>query len=309
MKKAVMFSGQGSQYPLMGIEFLKLKKNEEKIKIANEILNFDVLKALENKNNELNETKYVQPLMVLVSILIFDKFKTITNIDGVLGFSLGEYSALYASEIYSFEDILNIVKIRSELMNEASIKYPGKMAAILNFDLNELEQIVNKVNNNLDKIVTIANYNSRKQLVISGNDEGVEEVINILKDLNVKRIIPLNVSGGFHSKLMYESSEKLYNELLKYNKNKNKYDLYLNTTANKVVVLDLEEELKKQIYSSVLFYQTIEQMIKDGYNTFIEIGPGKVLSNLVKRNYKDVLVYNIENIEDLNNLKEIENGK
>lgn len=304
MKTAIMFSGQGSQYPLMGIELVKLEKNINKIKKAEEILNFKIEDVLKNKNNELSQTKYVQPLMVLVSILLYDEFIINNKVDGLLGFSLGEYSALYASGIYDFETIIKLVKVRSELMEEASDLNPGKMVAVLNFDLTKLEEIVNSINNNEDSIVTIANYNSKSQLVISGNDKGVNKVVDILKTLNVRRVIPLKVSGGFHSKLMFDSSEKLHKYLLTLNKNDNNIPLYLNTTANKLNINELENELKKQMYSPVLFYQSIEQMIKDGYTNFIEIGPGKVLSNLVKRNYKNINVSNIDNYNDLKKWEE-----
>jgi len=300
-----MFSGQGSQYPLMGLDFINLESNKNKIKTANQILGFDVKKALKNINGELEQTKYVQPLMVLVSMLIYDEFKKNHHIDGLTGFSLGEYTALYAAGIYDFETTLKLVKKRSELMEEASINYPGKMAAVLNFDLEKLNKIVNKINNDNDKIVTIANYNSKKQFVISGNEMGINETIKLLKEENVRRIIPLNVSGGFHSKLMYKPSEKLYEYLITLTKTKNKIPIYMNTTADKLIFEKLENELQRQMYSSVYFYQSIEKMIKDGYNTFIEIGPGKVLSNLVKRNYNNINVYNIEYYNDLKKWEEI----
>ncbi|HHT55767.1 MAG TPA: ACP S-malonyltransferase [Acholeplasma sp.] len=304
MKTLLMFSGQGSQYPNMGLDVINLVENKDKIKLAEEILGFNIKTALKNENNELSQTKYTQPLMVLVSILLFDEFKRNFNFDGLLGFSLGEYSALYAANIYDFETIINIVKVRSELMEDAANKNPGKMAAVLNFETKKLEEVVNKHNNDHDLIVTIANYNAKSQLVISGNDLGVNKVIDELKALGVRRIIPLNVSGGFHSLLMKDSSNKLYEYLITQNKNKNIKPLYLNTTSKELVINDLEKELQKQMYSSVLFYQSIENTIKDGYTRFIEIGPGKVLRNLVSKNYENIEVLNVENIEDLKSLEE-----
>ena len=304
MKTLLMFSGQGSQYPNMGLDVINLVENKDKIKLAEEILGFNIKTALKNENNELSQTKYTQPLMVLVSILLFDEFKRNFNFDGLLGFSLGEYSALYAAKIYDFETILKIVKVRSELMEDAANKNSGKMAAVLNFETEKLEEVVNKHNNDNDLIVTIANYNAKSQLVISGNDLGVNSVIDELKTLGVRRIIPLNVSGGFHSLLMKDSSNKLYEYLITQNKNKNIKPLYLNTTSKELVINDLEKELQKQMYSSVLFYQSIENTIKDGYTRFIEIGPGKVLRNLVSKNYENIEVLNVENIEDLKSLEE-----
>lgn len=305
MKTLLMFSGQGSQYPNMGLDVISLPENNEKIKLAEEIFGFNITTALKNENNELNQTKYTQPLMVLVSILLFEEFNKNNNFDGLLGFSLGEYSALYAAEIYDFETLLKLVKVRSELMEEASNNNPGKMAAVLNFETEKLEEVVNKINNNNDSIVTIANYNSKNQLVISGNDKGFNKVIAELKELGVRRIIPLNVSGGFHSLLMKDASNKLFDYLLTLNKNNNTKPLYLNTTSNQLEIKELEKELQKQMHSSVLFYQSIENAIIDGYTRFIEIGPGKVLRNLVSKNYQNIEVLNIENIEDLKSLEEI----
>lgn len=305
MKTLLMFSGQGSQYPNMGLDVISLPENNEKIKLAEKILGFNITTALKNENNELNQTKYTQPLMVLVSILLFEEFNKNNNFDGLLGFSLGEYSALYAAEIYDFETLLKLVKVRSELMEEASNNNPGKMAAVLNFETEKLEEVVNKINNNNDSIVTIANYNSKNQLVISGNDKGFNKVIDELKELGVRRIIPLNVSGGFHSLLMKDASNKLFDYLITLNKNNNTKPLYLNTTSNQLEIKELEKELQKQMHSSVLFYQSIENAIKDGYTRFIEIGPGKVLRNLVSKNYQKIEVLNIENIEDLKSLEEI----
>lgn len=305
MKTLLMFSGQGSQYPNMGLDVISLPENNEKIKLAEKILGFNITTALKNENNELNQTKYTQPLMVLVSILLFEEFNKNNNFDGLLGFSLGEYSALYAAEIYDFETLLKLVKVRSELMEEASNNNPGKMAAVLNFETEKLEEVVNKINNNNDSIVTIANYNSKNQLVISGNDKGFNKVIAELKELGVRRIIPLNVSGGFHSLLMKDASNKLFDYLITLNKNNNTKPLYLNTTSNQLEIKELEKELQKQMHSSVLFYQSIENAIKDGYTRFIEIGPGKVLRNLVSKNYQNIEVLNIENIEDLKSLEEI----
>lgn len=305
MKTLLMFSGQGSQYPNMGLDVINLPENNEKIKLAEKILGFNITTALKNENNELNQTKYTQPLMVLVSILLFEEFNKNNNFDGLLGFSLGEYSALYAAEIYDFETLLKLVKVRSELMEEASNNNPGKMAAVLNFETEKLEEVVNKINNNNDSIVTIANYNSKNQLVISGNDKGFNKVIAELKELGVRRIIPLNVSGGFHSLLMKDASNKLFDYLITLNKNNNTKPLYLNTTSNQLEIKELEKELQKQMHSSVLFYQSIENAIKDGYTRFIEIGPGKVLRNLVSKNYQNIEVLNIENIEDLKSLEEI----
>lgn len=302
MKTAIMFSGQGSQYPLMGIDVINLKHNEDKVKRAENILGFNIKKALKNENNELSNTKYTQPLMVLVSILLFDEYKIQNQVHGLVGFSLGEYSALYSSGLYSFDDVIRLVKYRSELMEEACKLYPGKMIAVLNADLKLLEDLVSSINNE-DDIVSVANYNSRKQIVLSGNNSGIDKIIDQLRANNIKRIVPLNVSGAFHSILMKDASislNKYLNSLVKLNI---EYPIYLNTTSKPLKIDKLEVEMTKQMYSPVLFYQAIENMINDGYTKFIEIGPGKVLRNIVYKNYPDVLVESIEKLDDLNKLE------
>lgn len=299
MKKAVIFGGQGSQSTNMGMDFLCLEKNQEKVAIASKILGFDVISAVKNLNNELGETRYAQPLLVLIMILMFDEYHENHQVDGFLGFSLGEYVALYASGIYDFETTMSIVNKRSQLMEEAAKKCPGKMAAILNFDEAKIVEICNQVNQT--DVLVPANFNSRSQLVISGSLEGIKQGIDKLKFEGAKRIVELNVSGGFHSPLMQDAGKKLKNYLLTKHKNKNSKPVYLNTTAKQLVLSDLESELEKQIQSPVYFYQSIEQMIDDGFQFFVEIGPGKVLSQLIKRNYSDVIVKNICELNDLDN--------
>lgn len=299
MKVALMFSGQGSQYPNMGLDFFEA--NLDKVKKAEAILGFDVLEALKNENDELKKTSYTQLLMTLMMTLIYDEIKDLVKVSGTLGFSLGEYSALYAAGIYDFETLLKLVLYRSSLMDEASRNYPGKMVAVLNANVSDLENIVSNLSSNY--IITIANYNAKGQHVLSGEEKAIDLAIEAVKSLGVRRVVPLNVSGGFHSLLMDDASKKLNAYLKTLNKMEPHIPLYLNTTAKPLTINQLESELTKQIKSPVLFYQTIEQMINDGFTHFIEIGPGNVLTNLVKRNY-DVNVINIENREDFKKLEE-----
>lgn len=302
MKVAVMFSGQGSQYANMGLSFFE--NNLDKIKIAEDILGFDILNALKNENEELKKTSFTQTLMTLMMMFIYDELKEKIEISGTLGFSLGEYSALYAASVYDFETLIKLVLYRSKLMDEASTKYPGKMVAVLNADLNNLEKVVSDIAKN--DIITIANYNARSQHVLSGSEQAINNALEILKDLGVRRMIPLNVSGGFHSQLMNDASHKLNTYLKTLKPTSPLIPVYLNTTAKPLVLSELEMRLTDQIKSSVYFYQTIEEMIKDGFTHFIEVGPGNVLTNLVKRNY-EVKVINIENKEDFKKLEEFLN--
>lgn len=298
MKTVIMFSGQGSQYPNMGIDFLELENNQEKINIANNILGFDIKEAIKNNNNELSSTKYNQPLMTVIMMLMFDYYKSSKfDCNAVLGFSLGEYAALYASGIYSFNDIVEIVKKRALYMEEAALENKGMMAAVLTNDLALIEEVCSNLNKD-NEVLVIANYNSKSQFVISGTVNAINKSTLLLKEKGVKRVIPLNVSGAFHSPLMANAGKRLYSDLGLFKKNKMEIPIYLNKTANIANVDELELRLMEQVYSPVLFYQTIDNLILEGYDNFIEIGPGKVLSQLVSRNYKNVTVNTIEKITD-----------
>ena len=299
MKVALMFAGQGSQYPLMGIEFFTDIKNQEKIKLANKIFGYDVIEALQNNNNELSSTRYTQNLIGLLEMLIFDLLEI--NYEGLIGFSLGEIVSFYASKIYSFEDTLKLINYRSLIMEEAVKNYPGKMAAILNFDENKIKEVCKNISEK--DLVKVANYHSKKQLVISGSNKGVDTAIEHLTELGAKRIVPLNVEGGFHTELMKEAGSLLKVFASTLQKNKMETPIYLNSSTNILKVDLLELELEDQIKSPVYFYQSIDKMIKDGFDTFVEIGPGKVLSGLVSRYYKDVKVFNVEDYLTLKNLE------
>jgi len=302
MKKAILFAGQGSQYTNMGLDFFECEEALKKVKIAEEILGFDVKKILENKENELNNTLYTQPLMALVTIIIYERcLKEGLKVDGFLGFSLGEYVALYAAGIYDFSSIIKIVNNRAILMNDETLKHEGAMAAVLGCPLDVIKEVLEIVKN--DYYVDIANYNSKNQIVISGLKQGVLRVIELLKMRGFRKNIMLKVSGAFHSLLMSDAGVKLEKYLNEFKANKNNKDCYMNVTGKKLVFEDLKKNIIDQIQSPVKFYQSIENMIEDGFDEFIEIGPGNVLSTILKKNYPDLKVYNIEKIEDLEKIK------
>lgn len=302
MKIIVMFAGQGSQYENMGLDLFSLDENKEKVEVANSILGFNVLEAIKNNNNELKQTKYTQGLIALMSMLLFDQLElNDIKIDGILGFSLGEVVALYGAKVFSFEDTLKIIKFRGEQMDIASISIPGKMAAILNTDASLIEKICNDINK-VD-VVAPVNYNSRKQIVISGSINGVDSAIDALKEEGVKRIIPLNVSGGFHTTLMSDAGKLLEEFVLKMTPNINEIPIYLNSNTKELNYMDVAKELRVQIQNPVLFYQTIEKLEESKHELFIEVGPGSVLSQLVNKNYSNLKAINIETINDLDKLK------
>lgn len=297
MKLGLVFSGQGSQYKGMGIDLLTLDQHIYQQHVSN-ILGYDILKILKSENDELNQTLFTQPAILFHSILGYHLFKKLDVMpDGVLGFSLGEYSALYASGIFTFEDIFDIIKKRAFLMEEASLKYEGKMAAVLNADMDILKAAIHQAK--VKGIIDIANYNSKTQQVISGEKIAVDEAISILKDKGVRRVIELSVSGGFHTALMSEAGEKLYQYIKDFKINPPLIPIYLNSTSYPLIFENLFLEMKNQIQSSVYFEQSILHMVDDGFTHFIEIGPGKVLSGLIKKINPDLEVINLENYNDL----------
>jgi len=302
-KLAIIFAGQGSQYTNMGLDFVEKHLSlQEMEKTASSILGFDTKEVLASDDGRLNETIYTQPLTLLASIYAFETLKEMDlNISAFAGFSLGEYSALYASGIFSFEQILRIIKVRSNLMHECALENPGKMAAILGLDSKKVEDICQKASS--AGTVVLANYNSPIQSVISGDERAVSLAIEYAKAEGAKRAILLNVSGAFHSPLMKNAGDGLVQYLETIQHQDMDVPLYMNTTAKQLVIQDLYQEMESQIQSSVYFKQMIEHMINDGITHFIEVGPGKVLSSLIKKIDSNVQVSNLDKLEDMNQLK------
>ncbi|MCC0628965.1 MULTISPECIES: ACP S-malonyltransferase [unclassified Clostridioides] len=303
-KVALVFPGQGAQYVGMAKD---LYENNDVAKSvideASDALKMDLKKLMFNGNEEeLSKTENTQPAMVTHSVAVLKAVQAQIDLkyNACLGLSLGEYSALVAADAIDFKDAVCLVKKRGKFMQETVPTGIGAMAAILGLDRSVLENVVKDIRGG---IVEVANYNSPGQIVISGENEKIEEAMVKCKEAGAKRAVKLNVSGPFHSSMLKEAGVKLAGELEKVNITKPKVDVVANVNAD-YYKNEGKDLLIKQVSSSVLWEDSIERLLNDGYDTFIEMGPGKTLKAFIKKiasNKKaNVNIYNIDGIDSLN---------
>ena len=300
MKTAFLFPGQGAQKCGMGESFAKYDEAAKKVyENASRLLDLDMEELVFTENKKLDMTEYTQAAMVTTGIAMLKVIeKTALKADVCAGLSLGEYEALYLAGAISEEDAIVLARHRGKLMQEAVPLGVGTMAAVLNLDAAVIEDCLKDIEN-----VWIANYNCPGQIVISGTVAAVEKASEKLKEAGAKRVLPLNVSGPFHSGLLKPAGDKLYEYLKNVEIKKPTIPYVANYTAEFVYDdKDIKELLRKQVFGSVRFEQSIRNMLKEGVDTFIEIGPGKVLSGFVKKIDKEAKVYSIETVEDMNNI-------
>lgn len=300
MKTAFLFPGQGAQKCGMGESFAKYDEAAKKVyENASRLLDLDMEELVFTENKKLDMTEYTQAAMVTTGIAMLKVIeKTALKADVCAGLSLGEYEALYLAGAISEEDAIVLARHRGKLMQEAVPLGVGTMAAVLNLDAAVIEDCLKDIEN-----VWIANYNCPGQIVISGTVEAVEKAGEKLKEAGAKRVLPLNVSGPFHSGLLKPAGDKLYEYLKNVEIKKPTIPYVANYTAEFVYDdKDIKELLRKQVFGSVRFEQSIRNMLKEGVDTFIEIGPGKVLGGFVKKIDKEAKVYSIETVEDMNNV-------
>ena len=307
--KAIIFPGQGSQKPGMAAEFQgNFKIVKEIFERVDEVLKFSLSKIiLTGSDDDLKKTEITQPAILTTSFAIFSVLKHEFNFDlskikYMAGHSLGEYSALVASGSLSLEDGVTLVHERGKLMQDAVPEDKGAMLAVMGLDINELNLLIKKFDVKKN-ICEIANDNSPGQIILSGNKETLVSFSNILKT-EKKRSIFLPVSAPFHCSLMKPAAEKMKLLLQKTDLKNPSLQLISNVTALPVErYTDIKDLLYKQIFSQVRWRETVEYMIKNNIIDFIEIGPGKVLSGLVKRTNDKVLTRSLNKIDDIKNLQ------
>ena len=297
MKIGFIFAGQGAQYVGMGKEFYD-HFPEAKAVYDQAQIDIDAKKVcFEGPEDILNETSYAQPCILTTSLAIAKVVEAHgIKPDYVAGLSLGEYSALTYANAFSISDAIQIVRKRGQLMSGALPKGTTSMAAVLAMEAQKIQEIIENIDD-----VTIANYNCPGQIVITGTKEAVEVASEKLKEAGAKRVIPLKVSGAFHSPLLEDASLKLKEELGKYEIRQPDIPVIYNISGQEENG-NLIDILTKQIKSSVYFYQSLQYMIARGVEAIVEIGPGKALSAFVKKTDRNIPVYSVDSIESLNKM-------
>ena len=306
-KTALVFPGQGAQYTGMAKDLYEsFEVAKEVIDRADSLMDFDLISMMhdEDKKSELSKTENTQPALLTHSMAIMEilsKYESF-KYDACLGLSLGEYSALTAANAMDFRDAVSLVRKRGLIMSNEVADGEGAMCAVIGANRELIEECILKLESGT---VEIANYNSPAQIVISGEKAAVEEAAVLLKENGAKRAIMLDVSGPFHSSLLKGAGEKLKLELDKVDMKEPSVDVVSNVDANIHKDPDeIKSILVKQVYSSVLWENSISKLIDEGFDRFIEIGPGKTLRAFIKKiaskKKADVEIINLDTAADVN---------
>ncbi|MCL6436394.1 MAG: ACP S-malonyltransferase [Leptolyngbyaceae cyanobacterium HOT.MB2.61] len=292
-KTAWVFPGQGSQSVGMGADLFDLPEAKAKFELSDKILGWSVARICQSEDDKVSRTLYTQPCLYVIEAILVDLLKARgQQPDFVAGHSLGEYSALYAAKVFSFEDGLRLIKHRAELMDSAC---DGMMAALLGFDRDQLEQQLQQTPN-----VVLANDNNAGQVVISGTPDGVEAIINNVKS---KKAVKLNVSGAFHSPLMAAAAAEFQRELDAVHFSPAQVPVLSNVDPAPATDANLlKDRLSRQMTGTVRWREISLKMPEEGIERVVEVGPGKVLTGIIKRTCPNLVLENISSAADLTNL-------
>lgn len=299
-KTAIIFPGQGAQKVGMAQDLYN--NNDQATEIltsAANTLDFDILETMfTDEEGKLGETENTQPALLTHSSALLAALKNL-NPDFTMGHSLGEYSSLVAADVLSFEDAVKIVRKRGQLMAQAFPSGVGNMAAVLGLDFDKVDEICKSLSSD-DKIIEPANINCPGQIVVSGHKVLIDELVEKGKSLGAKRVMPLAVSGPFHSSLMKVIEEDFSSYINQFEWRDAKFPVVQNVNAQGETDKEvIKSNMVKQLYSPVQFINSTEWLIDQGVDHFIEIGPGKVLSGLIKKINRDVKLTSIQTLEDV----------
>ncbi|HBC4229764.1 TPA: ACP S-malonyltransferase [Staphylococcus aureus] len=299
-KTAIIFPGQGAQKVGMAQDLFN--NNDQATEIltsAAKTLDFDILETMfTDEEGKLGETENTQPALLTHSSALLAALKNL-NPDFTMGHSLGEYSSLVAADVLSFEDAVKIVRKRGQLMAQAFPTGVGSMAAVLGLDFDKVDEICKSLSSD-DKIIEPANINCQGQIVVSGHKALIDELVEKGKSLGAKRVMPLAVSGPFHSSLMKVIEEDFSSYINQFEWRDAKFPVVQNVNAQGETDKEvIKSNMVKQLYSPVQFINSTEWLIDQGVDHFIEIGPGKVLSGLIKKINRDVKLTSIQTLEDV----------
>lgn len=306
-KTAIIFPGQGSQKVGMAQDLYEHDAQAtEVLNTAQEALDFDLLETMFTDNDgKLNQTENTQPALVTHSMALY---RALNNIDAdyTMGHSLGEYASLVASGVLSFEDAVKIVRKRGQLMADAFPNGVGGMAAVLGLDYDKVDEICRSLSTD-DEIIEPANINSPGQTVVSGHKTLIDKLAQEGKSLGAKRVMPLPVSGPFHSSMMQVIEQDFADYIDQFEWHDAQFPVVQNVNAQGETDAEtIKQNMIKQLYSPVQFIKSTEQLIEDGVDHFIEIGPGRVLSGLIKKINRDVKLTSIQTLEDVKGWNEDE---
>ena len=294
MKNCFIFSGQGSHRPGMSLNLYNtFQLAKDRIELSNKILGYDISEIMFSaEENVLRQTQYAQPAIFIHSTIIFDLIKDQKECVAVAGHSLGEFSALYANNFFDFETGLQIVDVRAKAMHECELNNPGKMSAVIGASIDKIQTICDSVD------CQIANINSDSQIVISGSEESIDLASESLKTIGAK-VIPLSVSGAFHSKLMSEAKNKLTEiiNISRFNEVSSPIVSNFNARPNRSIE-EIKHALIEQIDNPVQWSKSIKSL-GELSNEFVEIGPKKVLSNIIKKIDDSLTITTYNSIENL----------